>query len=123
MKILLSWFDLNTDMEATPQSDVFGGPTLAAIRLRHFDRLYLFANSQDIFDKAQALKNYVQSKPGRYRVRQVDIIFIPIINPTDYRELWDTVPAKVEKILKQHCDPDPEVFINLSAGTPAMRSI
>jgi DNA-binding NtrC family response regulator len=122
MKILLSWIDLHTDMEMDEKTGEYSGPTVETVRLEEFDRLYVLANSKVMFSKATLLKRHVSENRRKFKVKEVFPKFLNISNPTDHKELWEKVPLEIEKILKENSKSKPKVFINLSAGTPAMRT-
>lgn len=121
MRILLSWIDLKTDMSKLKKGE-YSGPTLEALRQDPYDKALLFASNQETFDKASLLKRYAEENRKKYPVKSIHISFVKLDNPTDYRELWEKVPAQVESTLKNLNIVDPTIFINLSAGTPAMRT-
>ena len=122
MKILLSWIDLNTDMEENKKTGEFGGPTLETIKQEEFDLLYLFASSEETFDIASQLKRHVDENRKIFKVKKVSPKFVKLYNPTDYQELWEAVPKEIEVIKSNHAKQNPQLFINISAGTPAMRT-
>jgi DNA-binding NtrC family response regulator len=122
MKILFSWIDLNTDMNKDKKTGEYGGPTLETIRQESFDHLYLFADSEIKFEKASLLKRHVEDHRKEYQVKEIFTRFMKLSNPTDHQELWEKVPAEIESILNKYVQEKPQIFINLSAGTPAMRT-
>lgn len=122
MKILLSWIDLNADMIKLKNSKGYTGPTIEAVRQDTYDKLYLFANSEVTFDRASKLKSYIESNRKEFAVKEIQPKFLKIKNPTDYRELWEKVPIEIDAISKKYAKKSPRFFINLSAGTPSMRT-
>jgi DNA-binding NtrC family response regulator len=122
MKILFSWIALNVDMKKIEGTDEYDGPTIQAVRQDQYDIFYLFANDRKSQNKASQLKTYIESRKKMFPVRKTELVFINLRNPTDYSELWDKIPQKVEALVSNHKYDDPELYINLSAGTPAMRT-
>jgi DNA-binding NtrC family response regulator len=122
MKILLSWIALNEDMKEIKGTNHYDGPTIQAIKLGQYDILYLFSNDRKTQEKASQLKRYVAANKNIFHVKKIELIFIKIKNPTDYSVLWEKIPKKTEALLLIHKNANPEIHINLSAGTPAMRT-
>jgi DNA-binding NtrC family response regulator len=122
MKILFSWIALNEDMKEIEKTGEYDGPTIQAIKQGQYDVFFLFASDRTAQNKASQLKRYMEANKNIFQVKKIELVFINIINPTDYSELWDKIPKKAEALISNHKNEDPEIYINLSAGTPAMRT-
>ena len=123
MKILLSWIAFNNDLKEDEDTGQLGGPTLHILREQSFDVLHLFSNDTDSQEKASALKRHVHiNEENEFNVKKIELEFLALRSPTDYKTLWDKLPKKVEQILSKYDKYENEIFINLSAGTPAMNS-
>ena len=132
MRILLSWIAFNNDMTEVKDNRQYRGPTLKILRHYNFDVLHLFYGDRKGEEIAGNLRMFVNKDQKRFEeglkkerdfnVGQIILQDLPLANPTDYKNLWKKVPEKVEKILSKYKKDDNEIFINLSAGTPAMSS-
>jgi len=122
MKILLSWIALNEDMREIKGTDDYDGPTIQAVKQGQYDVFYLFASDRRAQNKASNLKRYMEANKKNFPAKKIELVFINIHNPTDYSDLWEKVPSKTESIILNHKNENPEIYINLSAGTPAMRT-
>jgi DNA-binding NtrC family response regulator len=120
MKILLSWIAKKNDMIRESGSDEYRGPTLEVLRDSVFDLAYLFSNDEETRTKALNLKSYVDRNSVQFRTRDIKLEYVELSNPADYKELWEEFPKRVEKLLKTFEKDNLELFINVSAGTPAM---
>ena len=123
MRILLSWIAFNNDLEINKKTGKLGGPTLQILRSENFDVLHLFSSNAEGQEKASALKRHVHiNEENEFNVKKIELEFLALRSPTDYKTLWDKLPKKVEQILSKYDKYENEIFINLSAGTPAMNS-
>jgi len=120
MRILLSWIARANDMEINPVTGHIGGPTLLILKKYEFDDVYIFAHDQYSFDKINALKAHVERYPKEFGLHNIHIVNINIEDPTDHGQLWSVIPDIVEQIIKKYAKNNLEIFINISAGTPAM---
>jgi len=120
MRILLSWIAFNNDLRKNPKTGKLGGPTLEILREEQFDVLHLFSSDRASQDKASKLKRHVEENPQEFNIKKIVLEFVALISPADYRPLWEKIPVKVGQILRKYETQNPEVLINLSAGTPAM---
>jgi len=122
MKILLSWIALNEDMKEVEGTSEYDGPTIQAVKQDQYDIFYLFASNEESYKKASQVKRYLQANIKAYPVKKIELIFLKLRNPSDHMELWEVIPQKTETLLALHKQQNPEIYINLSAGTPAMRT-
>ena len=132
MKILLSWISFNNDMAEDEITGRRSGPTLQLLRSDSFDVLHLFSSNDEGGEIANMLKLLVNNDKElfekgvkdvqEFNAVEVKLETLPLENPTDYKKLWEKLPEKVNKILKRYKNEENEIFINLSAGTPAMTS-
>jgi len=120
MRILLSWIAKINDMEINSKSGRIDGPTLSVLREYVFDDIYIFVHDQTSLTKTEKLKFHVENNPKEFGLQKIHIVYIQLENPTDHSQLWNTIPNQVEQIIKQYTRDKLEVFINVSAGTPAM---
>jgi len=122
MRILLSWIAFNNDMKQNARTGQLTGPTLAVLRNHSFDVLHLFSNDEASQKRASLLRTHVLENRREFRVSRVELEFLSLPSPADYMALWEKLPARVENLLQQYAGRQPEVYINLAAGTPAMSS-
>ena len=123
MKILLSWIAFNNDLKEDEDTGQLRGPTLKILSEQSFDVLHLFSSDPVGQEKSSALKRHVHSNEEKqFNVKKIELEFLPLKSPTDYKSLWDKLPKKVKQILSKYDNYENEIFINLSAGTPAMTS-
>ena len=102
MKILLSWIAFNNDLKEDEDTGQLRGPTLQILREQSFDVLHLFSNDTDSQEKASALKRHVHiNEENEFNVKKIELEFLPLKSPTDYKPLWDKLPNKVEHILSK----------------------
>ena len=123
MKILLSWIAFNNDLKEDEDTGQLRGPTLQILRKYSFDVLHLFSNNTDSQEKASALKRHVHiNEDNEFDVKKIEVEFLPLKSPADYKGVLAKLPKKVEQILSKYDKYENEIFINLSAGTAAMTS-
>ena len=123
MKILLSWIAFNNDLKEDEDTGQLRGPTLQILREQSFDVLHLFSSNVEGQEKASALKRHVHmNEENEFDVKEIEVEFLSLRSPADYKSLWDKLPKKVGQILSKYDKYENEIFINLSAGTPAMNS-
>ena len=123
MKILLSWIAFNNDLKEDEDTGQLRGPTLQILREQSFDVLHLFSNDTYSQEKASALKRHVyMNEENEFDVKEIEVEFLSLRSPADCKSLWDKLPKKVRQILSKYDKYENEIFINLSAGTPAMTS-
>jgi DNA-binding NtrC family response regulator len=122
VRILLSWIDLNTDMKKENKSGLYGGPTLETISQDPYDKAFLFACNKETFEKASLLKRHVEQNRKDFQIKDIHPSFVKLTDPTDYQELWEKIPLEVDAIVSKYAHLKPSIYINLSAGTPAMRT-
>ena len=120
MRILLSWIAKVNDMSKNPITKKVEGPTLFVLREYRFDDVYVFAHDKVSIEKTKRLKAHVETNPKEFGLHNIHIVHINIENPTDHAQLWNIIPNQVDRIIKQYENNKLEIFINISAGTPAM---
>ena len=120
MRILLSWIAKVNDMAISPITGRVSGPTLAILSEYAFDNVYIFVHDRFSLEKSEKLKAHVEKNPKEFGLHNIHIVHIRVENPTDHGQLWNIIPRKVEQIIKQYDSNKLEIFINISAGTPAM---
>ena len=117
MEVLIGWLAVNNDMLKDEEGNVTG-PSLTALRQQEYQKFILLFNNEDSRNKAQQLKNYVLSNKRIFKEPEIELISVPLEDPTDYAELWSLVPAIVKYEISNQQEAN--ITINLSPGTPAM---
>jgi len=118
MEVLIGWLAVNNDMLKDEEGNVTG-PSLTALRQQEYQKFILLFNNEDSRNKAQQLKNHVLSNKRIFKEPEIDLISVPLEDPTDYAELWALVPGIVKNEISK-LGQDANITINLSPGTPAM---
>ena len=76
------------------------------------------------FDKVVLLWSYLEKSPAKhyadYIGNECNIVFLPVANPIDYREIYTAVDKTLEE---QEGNSELQRSIMLSSGTPAMAAV
>ncbi|MCP5108707.1 MAG: AAA domain-containing protein, partial [bacterium] len=93
-----------------------GGPILTVLAHRKIDFIALFSTPRTIENTDNTKKAVKKLYPGCH----VQIINIPLEDPTDYQKILMYLRRSVRQIQKKH--PDADFYISTASGTPQMHA-
>ena len=94
---------------------------MSALENQKYERVRLFVSGNDAQETATKLVGYVEENSKDFGKPKIEIIKPGIEDPSDYEELWVKIPKYV-KMEVAKLPTDSSISLNLSSGTPAMRT-
>ena len=113
MEVLIGWLAVNNDMLKDKREMLRA--SLTALRQQEYQKFILLFNNEDSRNKAQQLKNHVLSNKRIFKEPEIELISVPLEDPTDYAELWALVPKIVKNEISK-LGQEANITINLSPG-------
>ena len=97
----------------------YTGPSLTALNNRNLINFFFFLTMKSRETKLSNSKNHVLSNARIFKKPELELISVPIDDPTDYAALWSLVPVIVKNEIAK-LGQEANITINLAPGTPAM---
>lgn len=89
------------------------GPILSLVSQRSFDRIILFSTPN-------TEKNTAETVAALGERTQIEVVFLPLYDPTDYAAILKELRDKMRQIADEH--PGSEYFVAVASGTPQMHA-
>lgn len=89
------------------------GPILSLVGQRSFDRIVLFSTPNTERNTADTVEAIGRNAP-------VEVVTLPLHDPTDYRGILKGIRAEMRRIADEH--PGAEYFVAVASGTPQMHA-
>jgi DNA-binding NtrC family response regulator len=117
LKVLLTFTGFHDPFAASAATgEMRAGPILTVVAERSFDRVYLFSTPKAAEISQRTAEAIAERHPGA----GVEILEVPIKDPTNYLGILRQLRAHFKKINAMH--PDAEYSISVSSGTPHMHA-
>lgn len=115
MKILFAWIGL-TDLRAADKQQEAGlGPIGQVVNIRHYDRILLLNNFEDV--KSAKYRDWLKDQTST----PFDIKGAKLSSPTEFGEIYQKAIENILEIKAKY--PDSILTFHLSPGTPAMAAV
>jgi DNA-binding NtrC family response regulator len=118
MNVLLTFTGFHDPFaETAVEGDMRAGPVLTVVAERSFDLVYLFG-TPSVDARTRQTRDEIQRKWPKV---QVEILEVPLKDPTNYLGILRQVRGHFKKLNLQH--PGARYFIGVSSGTPQMHAV
>ncbi len=121
-KILISWLG-NTDLKSAaqmplrPEEEVGDGPILGALKSLSFTEIHLLHDQNQTPEQVNGFINWLTGQTPIV----VNTIKCSLRSPVDFTDIHQAMDTQLSNLVAEN--PDADISIHLSPGTPAMASV